>query len=213
MKIGIDIDDTTFVTVNAMIKYADIYHSQVLGREIAKNSLGLIRNRYYLKAIYGWNDEEKFGFFDRYYKDVLKECKMIEESNTVCQKLKERGHKIYFITARLTNIKNCPTEEITKQSLKENHIPYDRLIINASDKLTVAKENGIEVFIEDSYDTCKELSENGIKSILMTTKMNQDIDQGSIVRVKNWKEIYEEILNMLQKSIGTNNIPFYFEDY
>lgn len=196
MIIGMDIDDTTFVTVNAMIKYADIYHSQVLERKIDKNSLGLIRNRYYLKAIYGWNDEEKFGFFDRYYKDVLKECKMIEDANTVCQKLKERGHKIYFITARLTNIKNCPTEEITKQSLKENHIPYDRLIINASDKLTVAKENGIDVFIEDSYDTCKELSENGIKSILMTTKMNQDIDQGSIVRVKTWEEIYEEILKV-----------------
>ncbi len=39
------------------------------------------------------------------------------------------------------------------------------------DKLKAAKENKIELFIEDSYDTCKELSENGIKSILMTTKM------------------------------------------
>ena len=38
--------------------------------------------------------------------------------------------------------------------------------------------------------------ENGIKSILMTTKMNQDIHQGNIVRVKNWKEIYEEILKI-----------------
>ena len=64
------------------------------------------------------------------------------------------------------------------------------------DKLKAAKENKIELFIEDSYDTCKELSENGIKSILMTTKMNQDIHQGNIVRVKNWKEIYEEILKI-----------------
>ena len=39
MRIGMDIDDITFVTVNAMIKYADIYHSQILGRKIAKNSL------------------------------------------------------------------------------------------------------------------------------------------------------------------------------
>ena len=62
--------------------------------------------------------------------------------------------------------------------------------------VTVAKENGIDLFIEDSYDACKKFSENGIKSILMTTKMNQDIDQGSIVRVKNWKEIYEEILKV-----------------
>ena len=55
----------------------------------------------------------------------------------------------------------------------------------------------IELFIEDSYDTYKELSENGIKSILMTTKMNQDIHQGNhIVRVKNWKEIYEKILKI-----------------
>ena len=75
-------------------------------------------------------------------------------------------------------------------------IPYDKLIINASDKLKATKENGIQVFIEDSYDTCKELLENGIKSILMTTKMNQDIRQGNIVRVKNWKEIYEEILKI-----------------
>ena len=196
MKIGIDIDDTTFVTVNAMIKYADIYHSQVLGREIAKNSLGLIQNRYYLKAIYGWNDKEKFDFFDKYYKEVLKECKMMEDANTVCQKLKEKGHEIYFITARLTKVKECHTEESTKQSLDKKHIPYDKLIINASDKLKAAKENGIQVFIEDSYDTCKELLENGIKSILMTTKMNQDIHQGNIVRVKNWKEIYEEILKI-----------------
>ena len=191
-----DIDDTTFVTVNAMIKYADIYHSQVLGKKMVKNSLGLIQNRYYLKAIYGWNDEEKFDFFDRYYKDVLRECEMMEDADTVCQKLKEKGHEIYFITARLTNVKDCHTEEITKQSLDENHIPYDKLIINASDKLKAAKENKIELFIEDSYDTCRELSKNGIKSILMTTKMNQDIHQGNIVRVKNWKEIYEEILKI-----------------
>ena len=55
-----------------------------------------------------------------------------------------------------------------------------------------------------SYDTCKELSENAIKSILMTTKMNQDIHQeNNIVRVKNWKEIYEEILKIenVQKGI------------
>ena len=60
MRIGIDIDDTTVVTVNSMIKYADIYDINVLGRKGTNGNLGLIRNRYYLKALYGWNDEEKF---------------------------------------------------------------------------------------------------------------------------------------------------------
>ena len=193
MKIGIDIDDTTFVTVNAMIKYADIYHSQVLGREIAKNSLGLIQNRYYLKAIYGWNDKEKFDFFDKYYKNVLEECTMLPFANKVIQKLKEEGDSIHFITARLMNINDCDTEGITKKSLKDNDIPYDSLNLQISDKLTFCKENKIDLCIEDSYETCRELTDNGIKSILMTTKMNADIDDKEIVRVNNWNEIYDVI--------------------
>lgn len=135
MKIGIDIDDTTVITVKSMIKYAD----------------------------------------------------------KVLQKLKEDGNNIYFITARLTNINNCNTKKITENTLKENNIPYDRLIINASDKLKVCKEEEIELFIEDSYDTCKELTENGIKIILMTTKMNQQIESGNIPRVHNWDEVYEKV--------------------
>ena len=193
MRIGIDIDDTTVVTVNSMIKYADIYDINVLGRKGTNGNLGLIQNRYYLKALYGWSDEEKFDFFDRYYANVLEECVPMPNAPEVVRKLKEEGNEIYFITARLTGIKNCDTEIITKNTLERNQIPYDKLIINASDKLKFCKEHNIDIFIEDSYDTCKELQENGIKSYLMTTKMNENIDSGEIERVNNWKEIYFKI--------------------
>lgn len=73
---------------------------------------------------------------------------------------------------------------------EENHIVYDQLIMNARDKLQFCKENGIEVFIEDSFETCKELEENGIKTFLMTTKMNQNIEVGNVERVYGWDEIY-----------------------
>ena len=193
MNIGIDIDDTTVITVKPMIKYADKYDTEVLGRKGTNGNLGLIQNRYYLKVLYGWTEDEKFDFFDMYYKNVLEECTLMPNADKVLQKLKEEENEIYFITARLTNIKNCNTEEITKNTLKENNIPYDKLIINASDKLKVCKDEGIELFIEDSYDTCKELIDNGIKSILMTTKMNQQIEAGNIPRVHNWDEVYEQI--------------------
>ena len=193
MKIGIDIDDTTVITVKPMIKYADKYDTEVLGRKGTNGNLGLIQNRYYLKVLYGWTEDEKFDFFDMYYKNVLEECTLMPNADKVLQKLKEEENEIYFITARLTNIKNCNTEEITKNTLKENNIPYDKLIINASDKLKVCKDEGIELFIEDSYDTCKELIDNGIKSILMTTKMNQQIEAGNIPRVHNWDEVYEQL--------------------
>lgn len=193
MKIGIDIDDTTVITVKSMIKYADKYDTEVLGRKGTNGNLGLIKNRYYLKVLYGWTEKEKFDFFDMYYKKVLEECTLMPNADKILQKLKKEGNEIYFITARITNINNCDAEEITKNTLKENNISYDKLIVNASDKLKVCKDEGIELFIEDSYDTCKELTENGIKSILMTTKMNEKIETGNIPRVYNWDEVYEQI--------------------
>lgn len=192
MRIGIDIDDTAVITVNSMLKYADQYNKEVLGKDEIKNSLGLIKNRYYLKAIYGWNDKEKFDFFNMYYKNVLEECKPMDYVSKVCNQFKEDGNEIYFITARLNNIENCNTEEITKKTLQENNIPYDKLIINASDKIEAARKYNIDLFIEDSFETCSQLSEIGINNILMTTKMNEQIDEGKIIRVNNWNKVYEE---------------------
>ena len=193
MKIGIDIDDTTFLTVKSMLKYADIFEEEISGVPTNRDSFGLIENRYYLKALYGWDEKTKFAFFDKYYKNVLEECTMLLDADKTIQRLKEKGNTIHFITARLMNIKNCDTEEITKRSLDNFNIPHDSLNLHISDKLTFCKEHEIDLLIEDSYETCRELADNGIKSILMTTKMNADIEDKGIVRVNNWDEIYEEI--------------------
>ena len=80
-----------------------------------------------------------------------------------------------------------------------NSIVYDELIVNANDKIEISKEKEIDLFIEDSYETCAELEKIGIKSILMTTRMNQNIDSGNIKRVYNWDEVYEQIKNIKSK--------------
>ena len=49
MVIGIDIDDTTVVTVESMVKYGDIYDEKVFGRKSQKDKLGLIKDRYYME--------------------------------------------------------------------------------------------------------------------------------------------------------------------
>lgn len=198
MRIGIDIDDTTVKTVDSMIKYADIFDKQLGGNGINGN-MGLIVNRYYLKALYGWNDEEKNEFFSIYYRNILEECIAIPNSAEIIQKLKKEGHEIFFITARLTNVESCDTERITIKTLKENKIPYDGLIINASDKLIFCQEYGIEIFIEDSFETCKELEDNGIKTYLMTTQMNRNIDSGNVERISDWLDLDEKIHNYLDK--------------
>ena len=81
---------------------------------------------------------------------------------------------------------------------QENKITYDKVIINASDKLTVCKENGIELFIEDSFETCKELEENGIKTYLMTTQMNMNINASNIERISNWIDLDKKIHKYLE---------------
>lgn len=193
MKIGIDLDDTTFLTVKSMIKYADIFEEERTGVS-HNNNFGLITNRYYLKELYDWDDEIKFAFFKKYYKNILEECSMLPNANKVINKLKEEGYTIYFVTARLMNIDGCDTETITKNSLERNNISYDALFLHVSDKVSFFKENNIDICIEDSYDTCKEMMNNGIKAILMTTKMNEKIDAGEIRRVNNWDEVYREVI-------------------
>ena len=193
MKIGIDIDDTTFFTMKSMLKYADIFEEEISGVPTNRDNFGLIKNRYYLRELYGWDDETKYEFFNKYYKNVLEECTMLPDANKIIQKLKEDGDSIHFITARLMNIEGCDTEEITRKSLEDFKIPYDSLNLHISDKISFFKQNNIDLCIEDSYETCRQLTDIDIKSILMTTKMNSEIDSGEIPRVNNWQEIYEVI--------------------
>lgn len=194
MKIGIDIDDTTFVTVKSMLKYADKFEMERTGN-VNKDSFGLIKDRYYLKALYKWDDETKYAFFNKYYKNILEECTLMKDADITLQKLKSEGDEINFVTARLMDIDGCETEKITKESLKKFNIPYDNLNLHVIDKVKFFKENNIDICIEDSYETCSRLQSLGIKSILMTTKMNEKIDTKDVVRVNNWNEIYDIIEN------------------
>lgn len=194
MKIGIDIDDTTFVTVKSMLKYADKFELERTGK-VNKDSFGLIKDRYYLKALYKWDDETKYAFFNKYYKNILEECTLMKDADITLQKLKSEGDEINFVTARLMDIDGCETEKITKESLKKFNIPYDNLNLHVIDKVKFFKENNIDICIEDSYETCSILQSLGIKSILMTTKMNEKIDTKDVVRVNNWNEVYDIIEN------------------
>lgn len=199
MKIGIDIDDTIVCTVKPMIKYGNMYQQEILKTPANKDAFGLVKNRYYLEALYGWDRETKFNFFNKYYKNVLDECIMLPDVDKIIQKLKSEGDSIHFITARLMNIEGCDTENITKKTLSNFNIPYDSLNLHINNKLDFFKEHKLDLCIEDSYETCREMIDNGINAILMTTKMNEEIDSGNIPRVYNWREVYVKIEEIKRK--------------
>lgn len=194
MNIGIDIDDTILFTAESMFKYADIYKNEITKTQINNDCLGFIENGYYINSYYGWDQKTTISFFNKYYKKILNECTMLPEVDKIIRKIKSDGHSIHFVTARLMNIDGCDTENITKKSLEKYNIPYDSLNLQISDKTDYFKKNDINLCIEDNYEMCKKMNDNGIKSFLMTTKMNYKVNtEKDIIRVNNWNEIYIEI--------------------
>lgn len=193
MKIGIDIDDTTVVTIKSMIKYGNIFNEEVLKRPLVNFNFGEIKDRYYMNALFGWSEETKFEFFDMYYKNVLEDCEPLPNASKVITKLKEEGNEIFFISSRITTIKGCNAEQITIDSFNKNKIPFDKVIIGAYNKLEYCLNNNIEVFVDDSLEVLQELSKHGIRCYLMTSPINSKLDTGDIMRVQTWDEIYNDL--------------------
>lgn len=194
MNIGVDIDDTITYTTDVMLKYADKYNEEILGNDKLYYDIGNIMDSHYLSNIYKWDSEIKRNFFNMYYENIIKECQVIENVANVLNKLKEEGNNIYFVTARMTSINGCDTEAITKEMLNINNIPYNEIVFNANDKVEYAEEFDIDIFVDDCFDICNNLEKNGIKTLFVTTKINNKIET-NIERVNNWKQIYERINN------------------
>lgn len=193
MEIGIDIDDTLVVTYEPMLRYADKFNEEKFGEKKLKENIGKIETHHYLSAIFEWDNETKFEFFRKYYADVLKECKIKDYAAEAVRKLKEDGHKIYFISARITDIEGCDAVGITEEMLKNNNVPYDKLVVDAEEKVRGSVSLGVDVFVEDSFENCKKLSKAGIKTFLITSKINAKVDSGDIERVDDWNDLYKKI--------------------
>lgn len=189
MNIGIDIDDTISETFEALLPYSQKYTIEDLKRKSNININGNYTNHLYIENANGWNDTETKNFWKKYYGDILKEVNIKKFASEVINKLKKNENKIYLITARW-DIPNISTKQITENWLIKNNIMYDKLFMNASDKLQLVKENNIDLFIDDSYKNCKKVSENAnTKVYMMTSMVNKDLEDKTIKRVFSWPEI------------------------
>ncbi len=196
MNIGIDIDDTISDTYNTIIPYAQKYTIEDLKRS------GDINNRYgtithkYIQFMHGWNKEEDLGFWDKYYEEMISSVKVKPFAKEIIEKL-HKDNKIIIITARWEK-ENKTIQPITLKWLKDNEIPYDKIIFDSHEKLETAKENKIDLFIDDSFKNCKDVSEGGIKTFIMDAMLNRAYNDEKITRVYSWPHIYQEYENILK---------------
>ena len=193
MNIGIDIDDTIANTYDVLFNYAQYYTINDIGKEIKDVNRNSITNMY-CTNFHNWNKKEDKEFLDKYYeKTVLKvQPKMYAIENI--KKLKESGDKIYLITARFLSDK-FDVKKLTKDWLEKYGIPYDKLILNSQNKVIVAKENNIDIFVDDSIKNCTEIANSGIKTYMMDTIVNKDFEDENIERVYSWPHLYQKIEN------------------
>ena len=193
MNIGIDIDDTISETFETVLPYSQKYTIEDLKKESKVQIDSNYSNHFYIVYMNGWTEQEAITFWKKYYAEILRSVNIKKFASEVINKLKNEGHKIYLITARW-DMEKDNVEEITKKWLKDNNIEYDGLFLNASDKLSLSKENNIDIFIDDSFKNCKTIADNtNAKVYLMTSRVNGSFNDEKITRVFSWPEIYDLI--------------------
>ena len=190
MKIGIDIDDV-ITDGETYYAYAQKYTAEVLKREpIIVNDLGECPSASYCDELLGWSEKEAEDFWKNNYAKVVSEARPRTCAKEVISQLRKDGHEIIIVTAR--------TDKEMKfgfKWLEDNEIEYDKLYFDAEEKGKLAKELGIDIFIDDSFRNCKMIAEEGIEACIMDLRTNRNINlEGTgIKRIYSWSHFYKII--------------------
>lgn len=190
MNIGIDIDDTISKSCEQTDIYAKEYTETVLKRkfEFKKTETN---DPMWCKHLYGWNDEEDKKFWEMYYEIIVENVKPKENAIEVINRL-SKNNNIFLITARWDREDGIIMKK-TVEWLKKYGINYSKLYLGYKEKSVVVKDNNIEIFIDDNYKTCKKISEMNVRTLIMNSRMNKDIEDNDLERVFSWKEIEDKI--------------------
>lgn len=190
MIIGIDIDDT-LTDIRDEVGAEALKYAKSLNKEIDETKVVWDKNNNgsSFKERYNLNYDELLYFFRNIQEKITKKAKPRENVVDILKKLREEGHKIYIVTARDSEFHNDPYK-LSKIWLDKNNIEYDKLIVDARDKVKVCKEQNVDLFIDDKLSNCQGISNEGIITIRITNYTDQ---HPNIINKKNWKEIYEYI--------------------
>lgn len=189
MKIGIDIDGVILDFERVLRTYGDLYDFI----ELEKNGI-VKRDEQYLRNRYNWTEEEQMNFANKYFVELTKKSPFIPGAKYIINLLKEEGNELIIISARGGMI--AEMKDVALEKFKEEDLSFSKYYWKQTDKLEVAQKEKIDFMIDDSYEVCKKLSENGIKTIYFRDKDMKKIENNDFLKeVSNWGEIYRYIKN------------------
>ncbi len=187
MKIGIDIDGVILDYERILKTYGDLYDFIELKKDGIVN-----RNEHYLRNRYNWTEEERMEFVNKYFLELSKITPLMPGAKTIISMLKKEGNELIIISARGGMIEEM--KDVALEKFEEENLSFDKYYWKQDNKLEVAKRENIDVMIDDSYDVCKKLSANGIRTIYFRDKEMKLLEQNEYLKeVSNWGEIYRYI--------------------
>ena len=186
MRIGIDID-------NVISNFNDELLKEYLEHDKKLRNTGIINENphHITQGMFDWTKEENDDFYYNNIERIAKKLKPLSRAAEIISKLKNENNEIYIISSR-DNGEYTNPKEMTEKWLSDNNIQYDVLILTyKGEKGKICKENNIDIMIDDSINNCKDVSEYGIKVLLMETRYNKHVTE--FEKVSNWREIYKKI--------------------
>ena len=191
MKIGIDIDNT-LTDVKEKLNEAAYNYAISLGKKVDKSYLqteDINNDGESYKNVFQFSDNELKYFLKDIQESITNSALPRENVREVLLKLKNKGFEIIIVTARDFEFHDDPYK-LSKDWLDKNNILFDKLIVNARDKATVCEKENINIFIDDQLNNCLNISQKGIKTIMISDKIN---NINNIVILNDWNKIYDYI--------------------
>lgn len=189
MRIGVDID-------NVLANFNEVLLESYIKHDKEINGNGIVNKNVYLREMFDWNKDYEEKFYKSNIEYFASMFEPIKDCSKVIKKLKEEGHTIYIISGR-DNGEYSDPYKITIDWLKKYDIVYDKLFLvdayNSHSKTEICLEYNIDVMIDDSKRMCKDIKENGVRTLLMDTPYNKDTNE--FERVYSWNHIYNKLHN------------------
>jgi uncharacterized HAD superfamily protein len=194
LTIGIDFDDVLFEFNNGFLQYFNKLHGTGFVREQVTD--------YQLHLLLGGTKEDIHDLIDEFYSSenhafVSPVLGAVEALHAL------KDHNLVLISARPEHTRTATEKWLSEHFpglFKNVHLTglYRGKTKDTKSKEEIARECGVDVFIEDSLSHAIKITATGIPVILIDTPWNQAETPDGATRVFTWKEI----LTLLQERAG-----------
>ncbi|TFG26295.1 MAG: hypothetical protein EU532_10135 [Promethearchaeota archaeon] len=188
VKIAVDIDG---VLLDLVITFCEIFNEKY--------------NMHYTKEdvsnwefFNDWNisEEEAFGIFYQIYENTMVVPFIDEDASKFMKKL-NLDHDVYILSARTSLYKAQIIKKLNLHNIKKGE-HYNELILVHHKPYDQKQNYKFDIYIDDNphlAETIKKTKERYL--LLYNQPWNQNfICKNNIIRVYNWKEVYETIMSL-----------------